>query len=260
MNPQTKVAAAHSDEEMFVLGGTVSILYVTDGTVNLLQGMQSKMAAAGLGSALAGMAGGVANASMVTMYDGEYVQHFGCYAGEQMLIGTFPSVGFKEGDEIKAVVTRLDEHVVFAHAVVRPSDGRLWMPHSIAKGRYAIAAWMAKLMGCICMFAWISLSVVQLASPIDDSYLSLIGWMVPGMLAVSFLIGFPAYRSSLGEGLYAERILKVLGFKSPKIVNLSPFSLAGLRVGSSHMVYDLRRALKAYGSLSKPASAPEKKR
>jgi hypothetical protein len=218
--------------------------------------MQSHMAAAGLGSAMAGMAGGVANAAMVAMYSGEYVQHFGCYVGDQMVIGSFPEVGFKEAQEVKAVVTRLDEHVVFAHAVVRPSDAKLWMPHSVSKGRYAIALWIAKLMGWIALGGWIFQMIFFVFHPPRGGWLNEVLIYAGGMVATSALIGYLAYRSS-PEGRYAERILKTLGFKNPKIVNLSPYCERTLRQNAdgssgSIQVYDLRAALKAYGVPSKP--------
>lgn len=258
MNSQNKVEAARSDDNMFVVGGAVSTLYITDGTVNLLQGMQSKMAAAGLGSAMADMAGGVANAAMVAMYEGESVQHFGCYIGEQMVIGSFPGVGFKEGEEVKAVVTRLDERVVFAHAVVRTTDARLWMPHSVDKGRYAIAIWIAKLMGWISLAGWSCQMVYFLFNPPKGGFFEEAWIFAAGFVSLSLAAVFFVTRSS-PEGPYAERIFKVLGFKKPKIVNLSPFCEQSLGIktyhqGGSIQIYDLRAALKAYGSLSKTTS------
>jgi len=254
MNPKNKVEAARSDDKMFIVGGTVSTLYVTDGTVNLLQGMQSKMAAAGLGSAMADMPGSVANAAMVAMYEGEYVQHFGCYIGEQMVIGSFPGVGFKEGEEVKAVVTRLDERVVFAHAVVRTTDARLWMPHSIDKGRYAIAIWLAKLVGWMSIVCSVFTMPLSYFHPVFGGFFETVLSLFGGVACVGFVLGYLTYRSS-PEGPYAERIFKVLGFKRPKIVNLSPFCEQSLGIktyhqGGSIQVYDLRAALKAYGSLS----------
>lgn len=254
--------AACSDEQMFIVSGTVSTLYVTDGTLSLLEGMQSKMAAAGLGSALVGMPGSVANAAMVAMYDGEHVQHFGCYVGDQMVIGTFPGVGFKEGEEVKAVVTRLDEHVVFAHAVVRLPELRLWMPHSVDKGRYAIAAWIAKLMGWISLIGWCVFMLLNLGHSLEKIIER--GLIFAGvMCAVSFCIGYLTYRSS-PEGPYAERILKVLGFRNPKVVNLAPYCERSLGLktseqGGSIQVYDLPAALKAYDSLRKPAPVAARK-
>ena len=142
LTPPEKVAASRTDDNMFLLRGKVETLYVTDGTVNLLKGMQGKMLASGMAAAIEGMYGSVANSAMIGMYDGEYVQHFGCYIGDQMVIGTFENIGFEEGDEIQIVATQLDEKAVFAHAVVRTRDGLLWMPYSMSKGRWQVARWI----------------------------------------------------------------------------------------------------------------------
>ena len=129
--------------KMFVVSGRISCLYVTDGTVNLLEGLQGTMLATGMGAVVGGMPGSAANAAMISMYEGESVRHFGCYIGNRLVIGTFQSIDFADGDEVKAVVTRLDEDACFSHAVVRPVDGLVWMPYAVSKGRWKVAQWMA---------------------------------------------------------------------------------------------------------------------
>jgi hypothetical protein len=251
MTQHDKVTTARSSGEMFVISGRVATLYVTEGTVNLLQGMQGKMAATGMGAVIQGMSGTVANAAMISMYEGERVQHFGCYIGEQLVIGTFENIGFMEGEDVKVVASRLDERAVFAHAVVRPKDGWLWMPLSISKGRRKIAKWIATLMVGIGIAGMLFFCVLQLFISAFKSHTELMLQMTPVMLGLGAVIGGGAYWSSLGDARYAESIFKVLGFKNPKIVNISPFSEARLRKGASYMVYDLRAALRAYDSLSK---------
>jgi hypothetical protein len=261
LGPDPRVT--HVDPPMQVISGKVSTMYITDGTVNLLEGLQNKMIATGLGNAVAGMAGGVANAAMVAMYEGEYVQHFGCYIGEKMVIGTFPSVGFKEGEEVKAVVTRLDDKVSFAHAVVRMPDAKLWMPHSISKGRYAIAMWLAKLLGWISLIGWLFTTTIFYFEGPKGSLLENTFTLAGGFIGISIIGIFFITRSS-PEGPYAERIFKVLGFKRPKSVNLAPYCERSLGMnyhqGGSLQVYDLRKALEGHNSLAKPAATPAAKR
>jgi hypothetical protein len=239
-------AGASQSDDMYIVSGKVSMLYVAEGQVNVLQGMQRTMAAAGIGDVLAGLSGSVANAAMVSMYDGERVQSFGCYVGDQMVIGAFETIDFSDGEEVKAVVARLDKNAVRAHAVVRPSDGQLWMPHSTRKGRRAIAAWIAKLMTIIAGTGWAFLLLLSLAEPLSGGFVQTAALSAASLFGVSFLVGYLGYRSSIQDGLYAEAIMKVLGFKNPKIVDLHPFHLPG-----SLNSFDLRKALKAYDSLSK---------
>lgn len=236
---------------MKVIAGSVATLYITDGTVNLLKGMQGKMLATGMAAAVEGMAGSVANSAMLAMYDGESVQHFGCYIGEKMVIGTFENIGFGDGDDVKMIVTEIDEKAYFAHAVIRTKDALLWMPFSINKGRLGIAKWIAKFLLGICIAGIAFLLFLQFFISGFKSHLDLLLTMAPVFFSISAIIGYLTYRSSIGDGLYAETILKRIGLKDPWRINLSPFSQARLGTGASYQVYDLRRVLRAYGSQAK---------
>ena len=234
-------------QEIVALRGTVTALSVTDGEINLLAAMQSRVAVTGTAGIAEGLAASVAGASMGSMDGGEFVQHFECYIGTDLVIGTFENVGFEDGDDITVFVTRIEEGAFFAHAALRTKDGMLWMPHSISKGRYAVALWITKFLGSIGVLGLGFLLVVQSFIPAFDSRLELVAQMTPALMLIGGFIGYMTYRSSIGEALYAERILKAIGFKSPWRVNLSPFSDARLTAGSSYQVYDVRRALAAYG-------------
>lgn len=231
-------------EEMTLLTGTVGDLSVTDGTVNLLTAMERKLIASGVNGGVETFASSGAAASMGAMDGNEFVQHFGCRLGNSLLIGTFEDIGFEEGDEVTAVVTKIDDGSFFAHAVLRTNDQMLWMPHSINRGRYAIAIWITKFLGSIAIVGLAFLLVVHSFIPAFDSRLELIAHFTPALLLVG---GFMTYRSNTGEALYAEEILKAVGFDSPWRVNLAPFSIARLHAGSSYQTYDLGSAMTAYG-------------
>lgn len=184
---------------------------------------------------------------MGEMDGNEFVQHFGCRLGNNLLIGTFEDIGFEDGDEVTAVVTKIDDGSFFAHAVLRTKDEMLWMPHSINRGRYAIAMWITKILGSIAIVGLAFLLVLQSFIPAFDSRLDLIAHLTPALLLVGGFIGFMTYRSSTGEALYAEEIFNAVGFDSPWRVNLAPFSIARLHAGSSYQTYDLGSAMAAYG-------------
>jgi hypothetical protein len=256
----SNLIASTDNNRMLVISGVVTTMYVTDGTLNLLEGMQKKMLATGLGSAVQGLSGGVANASMIAMYEGENVQHFGCYIGEQMVIGTFENIGFKEGEEVKMIVTQLDAKVVRAHAVLRPKDAMLWLPFSINKGRWGIAKWMFTACFGLTIFGFLLINLIFLFDPPSNGeYLKLMGLLIPSIFTVSIFIGSGAYYSSRHDAHYAERLFKILGFKDPWKVNIAPYSEARLGTGDSYQVYHLRKALAAYDSLPKPAAKPAPK-
>jgi hypothetical protein len=255
----SKLTTFADTDRMLVISGVVTTMYVTDGTLNLLEGMQKKMLATGLGSAVQGLAGGVANASMIAMYEGENVQHFGCYIGEQMVIGTFEKIGFKEGEEVKLIVTALDANVVRAHAVLRSKDAMLWLPFSINKGRWGIAKWCLIACLCIAIFGTLFLSILYAFDPWKSGYFSMFIIFFPSFFLISALISSGAYYSSRHDAHYAERLFKILGFKDPWKVNIAPYSEARLGTGDSYQVYHLRKALAAYDSLPKPAAKPAPK-
>lgn len=50
---------------------------------------------------------------------GEDVNHFGCYVGGKLVLGTFPGISFEEGDEVKVSAKKLDDQADYVHAVVR---------------------------------------------------------------------------------------------------------------------------------------------
>lgn len=234
-------------QEIVALRGKVTALSVTDGEINLLATMQSRVAVTGTAGIAERLAASVAGASMASMDGGDLVQHFGCYIGTDLVIGTFENVGFEDGDDVTVFVTRIEEGAFFAHAALRTKDGMLWMPHSINKGRYAVALWITKFLGSIGVLGLIFLVILQFLDPAFDSWQELVTQMTPGLMLVGGFIGYMTYRSSIGEALYAERILKAIGFKSPWRVNLAPYSDARLNAGSSYQVDDVRRALAAYG-------------
>lgn len=240
---------------MIVLFGSVATMHVADGTVNLLKGMRGKLLAAGMLGAAAEMAGSEASSTMLAMNDGEPVQHFGCYIGAKIVIGTFENIGFGDGDEVQMIVTRLDEQAYFAHAVIRTKDALLWMPFSINKGRLGIAKWIAAFLLANGIAGLAFLLFLQLFIAAFDSHSELILFMGPVIFAVGSIIGFLTYKSSTLDGLYAESILKRIGFKTPWRVNLSPYSQARLGTGGSYQVYDLRSALRAYDSLGEQKRA-----
>jgi hypothetical protein len=239
-----------AQDAMFVVTGKVETLYITNGSINLLKGMQGKMLAAGMGGVIEGMAGSVTNSAMFAMYDGESVQHFGCYIDGIMVIGTFEQVGFAEGDDVEMVVTRLDDKGLFAHAVIRRSDSLLWMPFSVSKGRMGIVRWLFNLMFGIQFVGLLFILCLQFfMGGFHNRPIELILFIVPIQAIVAGALGFGVYLSSTGDGIYAENIFRVLGFKSPWRVNISPYSQARLGTGGSYQVYNLYKALKAYDSI-----------
>jgi hypothetical protein len=200
--------------------GKVSLLEIVEGKENLLTGMQKKAAIAGAGAALAGQAGIAANAAMLALYDGEDVKHFGCLVNDQLIIGTFNYVSFAEGDDVRVITTK-ENNTNFAHAVIRLSDQRVWLPNTLSQGRNEA---LKNSLGVVGIFMIISFMLVVGVNLIQSGPAELIlKVLMPCAIFLWFLLSGLLYKSSRPDALYAEQIFKELGFKNPKNVSLVPF-------------------------------------
>jgi hypothetical protein len=254
MNQPHPSAVPVADRPLQIVSGKITLLHKAEGRLNLLAGLQQKAGLAGAGLALAGQAGAAANALSLVLYDGEDVEHFGFALGEQVVVGTFENAFFDDGDEVKVVASRLNNGILFAHAIVRVADSALWMPYNIKHGRVAMMKSTAKMGGV----GGALMSAIALVMFYSQAGLAVLLELLPGLALGVFgfiaLVGSWVYLDSRHEALYAERLFKAMGFKNPSIVNLSPFSLSsecGHSASRLHYVFNLRKALAAYGSLSK---------
>ena len=240
------------DGTMFIIEGSVTYLRTFPGRIDVLEEHREKTIVDNPALALRGPYGAAANAAMSTSYSGEDVEKFVFRIDDFDLIGSFADVRFSEGDKIEAVVTRIDDVTLYAHAVLRLTDGWLWMPHCINKGRWEVAKLNAKIGASAGIFAWSALMVLYLLDP--PTHTSLGEWaLTVGVitLALCTLGAVSVYRTSIDDSLSAERIMSVLGFSNPKVVNLSRFCLARLAASDEHhlsfqQIYRLREALNAY--------------
>lgn len=220
-----------------IIGGTVSHLKKGPAKLNLLSKMDNAM----------------------VDYDGEDVERFGLALGDQVVTGVFENASFVDGDDVKAVVSPNGDGTFHAHAVVRVSDGLLWMPYNVSHGTAAHRRSSLKTTlwgGAACLV--LLLIVVAFVGGFS---LMLLGMLAAGMVLIGAPISYSVYRAGLPEARYADSIFKLLGFKQPQDVDLAAYALAreieflGKRCGH---VFRLRKALAAYGSLSKapPAAKP----
>jgi hypothetical protein len=235
------------EERMFTVKGKVSSLEISDGSVDPMHGYQRRQY-------------GDADIMQIDTFGTQKsytkrlaVQHFGCHIGERVVVGTFPAVGFKNGDAVKAVVTNLDGEGVLAHAVMNSANGRLWLPHAVTKGTHAALAAQAKVAALVAALAWLGALVALLASPPAMGVAAAAALAAVAILACAGAALFFMQRANPADP-YADKILTMLGFSNPEKVDLVPFSEharnpnALERRGSPH-VYDLWAALAAHGSI-----------
>lgn len=227
--------------------GVISMLEVAEGKQNLLAGIQNRTAAAGAVAALTDQFGTAANAAMVALYDGEDVKHFGAVVNDQLIVGTFRRMDFKEGDIIKAIVTP-QSTAYFAHAVIRQSDQRLWLPLNVMQGRAAALRNSFGLVGLL-MLAVAVFFLLFTAIFSKDFLLVASLFLVGGVVIMTATLGSLLYKSSRNEAIYAEGLFNVLGFKKPRQVSIFSYvvkdyadSLNGHKLDNG---YDLVKALEA---------------
>jgi hypothetical protein len=237
------------EERMFTVKGKVSSLEISDGSVDPVHGYQRRQY-------------GDADIMQIDTFGTQKsyakrlaVQHFGCHIGERVVVGTFPAVGFKNGDAVKAVVTNHDGDGVFAHAVMTTANGKLWLPHAVCKGTHASLIGLAKKAALLAAIGWACALLLILAWPPKSGVLAAASLAGLAILAAGALVVFFINRAST-QGPYADKILTMLGFINPKTVNLSPFSERARgansfdQPGSLH-VYELWPALAAHGAIKR---------
>ena len=132
-------------ESMFIIDGPVASLRTAPGQIDVLGDQQARSD------------------------DGEEVEKFFFRIDEFDIIGHFADVRFQNGDIIEAVVTRIDDKTLYAHAVVRIADGWLWMPHCINKGRWEVAKLNAKIGGGVGGFGWAVLMAFYVLKPLEKT-------------------------------------------------------------------------------------------
>jgi hypothetical protein len=228
-------------QRMFTLKGKVSSLKISDGSVDPQQVLYGP---------------GIATLVDSTPYDKRIaVQHFICNIGGRAVTGTFPAVGFKNGDAVKVVVTGLDGVGVVAHAVMTTANGRLWLPHSVCKGTQAALIGTAKMALVASFIAWVCVLILMLQAAPKGGVFAYAALAAPLILALGAL-GVLLFNRATPQGAYADKILTMLGFSKPKMVDLAPFSERARNRkmreadGSPH-VFHLWPALAAYGAVKR---------
>ncbi len=226
--------------ELFLIEGTVSSLRVGASTLNLLVPKQN------MGNAAAGIVGAATDQfGTAANYGGEDVDTFACYVGDHLIQGTFSRVFFSDGDYVKAVVAKQESQTraLYAHAVLRPSDGLLWMPYNTGRGVWAELK--SNMKWAFFLFFLIPITLIAIIC----YALSLeMGFFLMFLMASPFLtllMGLWGFKDSLPEGRLSTAVFRALGFSNPKSLNLKGSSIVG-RDGyiHEHSVFRYREIVK----------------
>jgi hypothetical protein len=244
---------AHS-ASLTTITGRIQALRRAAGTVNLLEDMQKGAFATGLAAAVSGQAGIVANAASLALYDGEDVEHIALLINGQLAVGTFEWLeDIEVDDEVKLVVSQIEDGPLFIHAILREKDQLLWMPYQCASGRKELALDMLKICGLILLLTWAFFVAYFLVSGDMPERLGAY-FLFGGGPMLMFFVGYMSLRSSLSSGELVEQIFAMLGVPFPSRFKVMPWSLQALDTskgynslsGKQGFIFDFTAALAAH--------------
>ena len=121
-----------SDGDFFIVEGKLTEFHMAAKNVNLLGKIESSLAeknlAGGVAAVINGMPGALANAAMLSFYDGEDMYNFAGLVNGKVVCGVFRDADkIKDGDVVKLVVTQRKD-VLYVHSLIRIDDSFFMMP------------------------------------------------------------------------------------------------------------------------------------
>lgn len=215
------------EEEPFLIEGKLTELHVELGKDNLLAKIdkhyRSKSVATGAAAAVGDLFGQASNAAMLAMYDGEDTQNFACLIDGQVMCGQFGGAEMlKEGSSIKAVVSRKGD-VLYAHAVMSPSQGLVWVTHPWGSEAESIANWKLALWCFLFQLFCFSLTLFATGWSSESWELLQISFFGGGALC----FGLALWANSDMQRLAGPStdVFGLLGFANPERVNLNNYGI-----------------------------------
>ncbi|MEG0879723.1 MAG: hypothetical protein RSH52_00405 [Janthinobacterium sp.] len=214
-----------SDENFFAVEGRLTEFHVAATNVNLLSAIESSLAeknsAGGVSAVLNGMPGALANAAMLSFYDGEDMYNFAGIVNGKVVCGVFRDADkIKDGDIVKLVVTQIKD-VLYVHSLLRIDDSFFMMPMNAYCGERAFFWSCMKFARNMTLFFWI-VAYAGFFLSIDVS-LEKNEHIIAACGAIFFLpliFCFPfecwSFRTMRDYSIYATKIFVALGFPRPE--------------------------------------------
>ena len=219
---------------MFTVEGKIHALRVAPSIVNLIKNIQNGFYLTGITPGVAGEAGVLANTAGFNMYDGEDVEHVALLINGRLAIGMFEWLrDLKVNDDVKLVVSKIDDGPLFVHAILRKNDQLLWTPFSIDHTR---RGWMLHSLKLGVLRLFITFLILGSFYAFDSASRPSAGWLLFIVLSTIVLIGFVGLMSTLGVmhlGEYAEDIFRALGVPKFERFRIKPYSIFNLHYESS---------------------------
>lgn len=213
-----------SDDEYFILEGKITEFHVAETTVNLLgkieKNIEEKILAGGVAAAINGMPGALANAAILSFYDGEDMYNFAGLVNEKVVCGVFRDADkIKDGDLVKLVVTQRKD-VLYVHSLLRIDDSLLLMPLNTYCGERAFFWSCMKFARNMILFMWI-MAFAALFSYVDVSVEKKedLIFACGSILLVPVVFWFPfeywSFRTMRDYSICATEIFAAHGFPRP---------------------------------------------
>ncbi|MET3135513.1 hypothetical protein AAKU55_005823 [Oxalobacteraceae bacterium GrIS 1.11] len=215
--------------EMFIVEGRIQALRKANGTLNLIKDIQKGAWFTGMAAGLAGQAGMLANAASLALYEGDDVEHIALLINDKLAVGTFEWLeDIKIDDEVKLVVSEIEDGPLYIHAILRKSDQLLWTPFSIGRTRFGWVMHGIKFSALGVVGTWGIFGIgflFRLANLPDKDDLF---WLIIGPIILMIFVGFMSTTGLISLGKQAEDIYMILGVPKFNRFKVKQFSLMNL--------------------------------
>lgn len=219
----------------------------------MIEDLQSGAGFSGIIAGLMDQPGALANSASLVMYDGQDVEHVAILINDQLAIGTFEWVrDLRVGNDVKLVVSEIDDGPLFVHAILRTEDQLLWTPSSVSHTRYGWIWHAIKLGTLIVVLTWLLFGSFFL---IDKEFIrSTDGWYF-AIFGPIVLMGLATTMSTVGimhMGEEAEKIFQALCVPKFTRFRIKPYSIRRLHflndpnASRKRHIYSFSEALSAH--------------
>ena len=255
---------ASSDEDFFIVEGKLTEFHMAATNVNLLNKIENSLAeknlAGGVAAVINGMPGALANAAMLSFYDGEDMYNFAGLVNGKVVCGVFrDSDKIKDGDVVKLVVTQRKD-VLYVHSLIRIDDSFFMMPLNAYCGERAFFWSCMKFARNMILFFWIVAYAgfflsIDISLEKNENLIAACGTIFLLPLVFCFPFEYWSFRTMRDYSIYATEIFAAHSFPRPSDFDMR----AGATLYKDHSYgfigYSCELALKKHRSKYKIQSA-----
>ena len=221
---EENIEKTSSEGDFFTVEGKLTEFHMAATKVNLLDEIESSLAeknlAGGVAALINGMPGALANAAMLSFYDGEDMYNFAGMVNGKVVCGVFRDADkIKDGDIVKLVVTQRND-VLYVHSLLRVDDSLLLMPLNTYCGKRAFFWSCMKFARNMILFMWIMafaafFSYVDISVEKKEYLIVACGIIFLAPLVFWFPFEYWSFRTMRDYSICATEIFAAHGFPRP---------------------------------------------